>query len=80
MIQKLIELIDEASKIFHSDTDWEVKYDAIFGMKIGQKIIAAGFSFDWYDPDTTYQEDVTAYFRALEEWKDRWSGTEQLAI
>jgi hypothetical protein len=25
MIQKLIELIDEASKIFHSDTDWEVK-------------------------------------------------------
>jgi len=70
-MKELSRLIDEASEIFHSEADWEVKYDAIFAMNIWQKIREAGFGFDWYDPDTSYEEDVTAYFRALEGFQTR---------
>ncbi len=64
-LEVIRDLIAQAESIFNSDLDWETKYDQIFGMKIARKILDAGYSFDYYDPDTTYQEDVTAYMRAL---------------
>ena len=56
-------------RFFTSDVDWKIKYDTIFTMGIGSKIIEAGFDFNWYDPDTSYEEDVTYYFRALQDFQ-----------
>lgn len=63
-------LIAQAESIFKSNLDWETKYNQIFGMKIIRKILDAGYLFEYYDPDTTYREDVTAYMQALIEWRN----------
>ena len=60
--------INQAISIFQSDLDWEIKYDKIFSMGIWQLIRQSGYSFEWDDPDTTYEEDLTAYVIALEEF------------
>lgn len=53
-----------------SRLDWEQKYDCIFDLKIWQTIDKYGYSFGWFDPDTSYEEDVTAYVKALREFRD----------
>lgn len=61
--------IRQARRIFASDREWEDKYDAIFNLGIWQAMRNAGEPLpDYADPDTTYQEDVTAYMQAIEEW------------
>lgn len=70
-IVNLIHLIERAERIFQSDADWEMKYDTIFGMRIWQRLGEAGYHVEWCDPDTTYEEDVTAYVNALTEYKGR---------
>lgn len=69
-IKDIVKNINEAETIFKSTASWEIKYDAIFAMKIHHLIRESGFTFDWYDPDASYEEDVTCYFRALEQFKD----------
>lgn len=66
----ILTLIDKAEKIFESTATWEMKYDLIFGMRIAQKIRESDLSFDWYDPDTSYEEDVRYYMRALREFRE----------
>lgn len=68
-IKDIVAKIKEAEMIFNSTASWEIKYDAIFAMKIHQLIREHGFTFEWYDPDTSHEEDVTNYFRALDEFK-----------
>lgn len=50
---------------------WERKYDECFGCHLWNRIRDAGYYFSWYDPDTSYEEDVRAYVTALNEWADR---------
>lgn len=70
----LIAKIEEAESIFNSATDWEDKFSRIFSKDISDKIRKLrnelGISFEYYDPDTTYQEDVTAYIDALLQLKN----------
>ena len=51
---------------------WERVFDAVFEGGISGKVISLsgriGQSFDWYDPDTTYEEDATAFINALHEF------------
>jgi maltooligosyltrehalose synthase len=65
-------LIDIAQAIAYCNriTCWKEKYDYIFDMKIGKCIRDAGYNFDWYDPDCSYEDDVRAYVNALVEWKE----------
>lgn len=67
--QKLLKQIRKVQTTFEDDTlDWEQKYDAIFdrhGSKISLLLHKVGIRLEYYDPDTTYEEDVTAYVRAL---------------
>lgn len=72
---ELSDLIDAAKRIAENPrmTDVE-RFDAIFDMEIARKIRDAGYHFDWYDPDTTYEADVEAYVKALSEFQ-----TESLA-
>ena len=44
----------------------EDKYDMIFS-----DYEKADFRLDWYDPDTSYEEDVFYFKMALDEWMDK---------
>jgi hypothetical protein len=68
-LQAISDLIDEAKRIVASTADWEVKYRLVFGLHISMQIRDAGFEFTYYDPDTSYEEDVEAYMCALERWR-----------
>ena len=51
-----------------SDEDaWADAYDAIFGGGYCRIVRECVPSFDWYDPDASYQDDVCAFIWALEE-------------
>jgi maltooligosyltrehalose synthase len=69
-IKEIVSQIKEADQIFNSTASWEIKYDAIFAMEIHHLIREAGFTFEWYDPDSSYEDDVRCYFSALEKFKD----------
>jgi hypothetical protein len=58
-----IKIYNKALKIFNSELDWKDKYDLIFSEDISLK-----FNFEWYDPDTSYEEDITAFMSALTEY------------
>lgn len=45
---------------------WSDVYDTIFSDDISKKALGI-VSFDWYDPDTTYYEDVMAFMSAFDE-------------
>lgn len=65
---KFLKLSIKAIKIFEDESlSWEEKYDAIFSEDISRKIRDTGAYVDWCDPDTSYEEDVTAYIKALRE-------------
>ena len=54
-----------------NDPVWERVYDAVFSDAVSIRVFSLfgklNMSFDWYDPDTTYEEDVVAFARALKE-------------
>ena len=51
---------------------WEVAYNLVFSddgsKRIRQMLNELNLSFDYYDPDTSYKEDVLAYTNALSEF------------
>lgn len=55
----------KAKEIFESTKTWDEKYDLIFSDNISKKVYHL---FDWYDPDTTYEEDVTAFMNHFERY------------
>lgn len=59
------------------ELSWEEVFDKVFSEDISVHIRGLGLSPDYYDPDTSYKEDVLAYYNALvrdakeyEEWLD----------
>ena len=59
---------DERS--FTTDEEWEAKYDMIFSDQLAKRIRELMGPLDYYDPDTSYYEDVQAYVTALnDEWR-----------
>jgi hypothetical protein len=61
-----IDLAHDAQSICDSNLSWETKYDLIFSASISQKMHSI-LRLDYYDPDTTYEEDVRAFCRAAAE-------------
>jgi len=57
---------DRICRIYTSDLSAEDKYDMIFS-----DYKEADFKLDWYDPDTSYEEDVYYFKMALDEWIDK---------
>lgn len=73
-LKKIIKKIDKVLEIRDSNLNWETKYDVIFNMGLWEKMRASGYALmDWYDPDTTYEEDVRAYCEALIHFKEMHS-------
>ena len=63
-MDELQETFDYIQRIYYSDLSWEAKFDLIFSTQGSQKFCKIARSFDWCDPDTTYEEDVSAFFYA----------------
>jgi len=61
--QEMVEIYQKAKRIVSSKLDWEDKYDMIFSDEISKK-----FKFDWFDPDTSYKEDVLAFMVGFDEY------------
>jgi hypothetical protein len=59
--QEKIRIYERAKRIVRSDLEWDQKYDMIFSEEISKK-----FRLDYYDPDTSYEEDVRAFMDALD--------------
>lgn len=71
-LKDLVRLNTKVQKIVDTkNVDWQVKYDLIFSKNISTKIFQlfkeVNISFDYYDPDTTYEEDIKAFSSAFKE-------------
>lgn len=72
-ITRLIELNKRTQEIVSAalgNSDWEMAYNLIFPGII-QKVRKAYPDFEWYDPDSGYDDDVLAFARALKEVAER---------
>lgn len=77
-IKELINAINEVLSFKTPDASDdilnEMLYDVVFKIHseiIHPMIVSLGMNFDWYDPDTSYREDVDAYLNALKDFKKR---------
>src|SRR4051812_31636023 len=69
--ENFIDMVDKVEQIFNSDFGWEDKYDLIFkDYSPRQLSCILGRYIEYYDPDTSYEEDLTAYVNALVEIKN----------
>lgn len=50
------------------ELSWEDLYDIVFSKKVSKQIYKILPNFTWYDPDTTYQEDVVAFITQFKEY------------
>jgi len=57
-------LLFKLNKVIEDDADWEDKYDKCWGIK--DKMFEYTH-FSWYDPDTSYEEDVLAFYQAAKD-------------
>lgn len=64
-VDELRLILDEAKRIIVSTASWEIKYDLIFSEAISKRVSQL-IRLEYYDPDTSYEEDVRAYVDALE--------------
>lgn len=72
ILKKLQEAIDRAyDKVMESECSeeaWEALYHFVFSDRVSHKICEILPSFEWYDPDATYQEDVCTFINAF--WRE----------
>ena len=64
-LKEFLSLVDEANEIFDSNLPWDTKYDLIFSDDISIRIFNLVDLSEYYDPDTSYEADVTAFIEAL---------------
>lgn len=67
-MDELQEIFDYIKRIYYSDLSWEAKFDLIFSPHGSQAFCRIARSFDWCDPDTSYEEDVSAFFYAAQSY------------
>lgn len=53
---------NNVEKIMGSELSWEIKYHLIFSNDIARKV-----NFEYLDPDSSYEEDVLAWYKAFSE-------------
>ena len=51
---------------------WRNLYDFVFSDNISHKLTKRFGRLDYYDPDTSYYEDVTAYINAFKEFAETY--------
>ena len=64
-LDELLDVVTQVNQVFTSEAlSWEAKYDLIFSETLSQRVFDLSH-LDYYDPDTTYQEDVEAFVNAV---------------
>lgn len=58
---------------------WAQLYDVVFSENVSKKIFKR-FKFDYYDPDTSYREDVCAFIDAFNEYAESISDEEGMPL
>lgn len=48
------------------DEMWKIIYDKVFSKKINGRLQEI-YSFDWFDPDASYEDDVHSWLSGLDE-------------
>ena len=80
-LDPVFQLIGEANEIFASpNLGWMEKYNQVFGLEIFQQIHGLGYTLDYYDPDGSWREDVTAYVEALNDFRKRMQNVHSTKI
>ena len=67
-----IEIINrDVKQIIDNDgLEWSEKYNMIFSSNISLRVFEL-INLDYYNPDTSYEEDIMAFAYALNEWVNR---------
>ena len=69
--KQLYKLQTKANKIYESnELSWKEKYDLIFSDNISKKIHNI-IDLDYYNPDMDYEDDVSAFMSALNDYVNR---------
>lgn len=66
--KEIMKKIEIQEKLFRANSSWELKYETIFRIaneSVLPLLNEIGIRFHYYDPDTSYQEDVEAYMNAI---------------
>lgn len=80
MLKEALSLIETADSLAsaggdNDDEQWSVVHGLVFSEFVSRRLELVlrdlGISLDYYDPDTSYQEDVVAYVSALNELAPR---------
>jgi len=68
-IAQLHKILTFCHELRHSDLSAQQQYDYIFSQKVSRQVTQLlknlGENLDYYDPDSTYEEDMDAYITAL---------------
>ncbi len=67
--REFVTLAREVLRICETDASWETKYDLVFSKELAGRLRDL-CHIEYYDPDTTYREDVLAFCRAVNEKAD----------
>jgi len=63
-IRRYLALADQVFQIAESDAAAKTKYELVFSEELSRSL-GQIFNLDYYDPDTSYEDDVAAYVTAL---------------
>ena len=68
-IQAIIQSISILHSIAYSEVSWMTKYELVFTQADSVKaaIKEIGMELEWYDPDESYELDLMAFIKALDE-------------
>lgn len=66
VLAELRDLHAQVNEVFVSGLSWETKYDLIFSERLSRRVFGL-IHLDYCDPDTSHQEDVTAFVDAFNE-------------
>jgi hypothetical protein len=71
ILSQLKKILSFSEELVNSDLQEELIYDMIFSEKISRQVYSlfnqTPIKFDYYDPDSSYQEDCMAFYYALKE-------------
>lgn len=72
ILSKLEEILSFSEELIASDFQKEIIYDMIFSPKISKQVFSlfqqTPIRFDYYDPDSSYEEDYMAFINAFREY------------
>ena len=63
-LKRFVELAEMVNKAVSANEDWELTWMWVFD-KLAPKIRETGVNFTYYDPDTSYEDEVLCYLSGL---------------